>query len=582
MRSLLGIYRLNPDFDLKNTQVVENCFVKDRNQDKLHSHGAGDFKIIQYEYFNDIQHIYKTPDSLLGFNGTIYPRCMPSDLPECSPDKLLNHVAETLIPEDIETVKRFGGKYNLFYYNVKTNTLNLVNDRFGLQPMFYYCDNDVFMFCSDYEALAEYKDCKNNISREALMEYLIFGAPQNNKTFLKDIRLLPPGSKVSCYKGLISFEHFYPNLDINNSADDLHEISYNYYNCFRREVNLMLNWYPNVDITLTGGTDTRMILGAMDEGLRGQHQFMTFRYKLIPDEENQDIIIARLLAKEFGLKHQVVERNFYSPQLMGENYFKGLRNTTTFFVSGYLGSETLRFSPSYPNNISEITRKFITNKSNSYLYNTTQDFIFHIENSYAANKTLRIANHGLNKLFNKSVFLNFNAYEEEIYRSISHVKNDFKELSYTGNYLIRSFFSRHCGGAKSNMLLPSVVNQYLFSPYALPDILQIAWGINPKFLFSNNKGISNYILKEFLPDFCGIPSNSHITQHEGTVLKPLNQGRLAVDCFKFDYPASSQFVTNDMFNSVFKTETIMSEYIIKNRQNHVWFDLKLWFDYMFR
>jgi len=67
-------------------------------------------------------------------------------------------------------VKRFNGMWAFCIYDEKRNILFLSRDRFGIKPLYYYWDNNKFIFASELKAIREC-DLDFRINRNALNFY---------------------------------------------------------------------------------------------------------------------------------------------------------------------------------------------------------------------------------------------------------------------------------------------------------------------------------------------------------------------------------------------------------------------------
>jgi len=529
--------------------------------------------------------IQETNNRFFACSGFFYPDFNPKTTPDQSEAEKLKFLADEYEKKEYKAIIGMHGKFNLFVYNKNDNKLIVLNDRLGLYPLFFYQNEDYVLLCNDYEPILNFDNSiKKQIDTTSVLEYFLFGAPQNNKTFFKSIKLMPPGSIMTVSSKGIKIQKNFPVLKIQKNQKLISEIADDYFSVFKKELDLLLKWYPEMDVTLTGGADTRMILGAMSEEERKKRTFVTFSSSYVPDDLNQDIQIAKLLAQNYHLNHKIIPNELYAISTLDNDYFRKLRINSRFFISGYLGSETLRFYSPYPNNISEITRALITSDENIYDY--FSDFLIFLEKNLNYKQKLNKGLSFLAPYFNPDIFVSFSSKNSinEILKSVDFVKSAFMEIPYTNQYITRSFFSRHCGGARSSVLMPCYTTRYMFSPYMSENLLKIIWSTPPLLLSSEPECLTYLIFKKYLPELSNIPSNSHLGDYNNTILPNYNLGKHVVYHTNPQYPDPEKIFTENIqksYSYLFNFEKISSDFFEQNsNKRYVWADLFLWLKYI--
>ncbi|MGE0267468.1 MAG: asparagine synthase (glutamine-hydrolyzing) [Candidatus Omnitrophota bacterium] len=99
-----------------------------------------------------------------------------------------------------EAVKRFDGMFSLALYDFAAETLTLVRDRFGIKPLFYYDQDDRFIFASELSALVPWIKPEANIP-SIIFFIQGFGGPTKGPTFLQHVRISEPGEIITVQKG---------------------------------------------------------------------------------------------------------------------------------------------------------------------------------------------------------------------------------------------------------------------------------------------------------------------------------------------------------------------------------------------
>jgi asparagine synthase (glutamine-hydrolysing) len=92
----------------------------------------------------------------------------------------------------IEAVKKFIGMYAIAIYDENSSEVVLIRDRVGVKPLYYYHDNEDFIFASELKPIMKYKD-DLEISQEGLQEYFQFGYISKNLSIFEKCHKLPAG-----------------------------------------------------------------------------------------------------------------------------------------------------------------------------------------------------------------------------------------------------------------------------------------------------------------------------------------------------------------------------------------------------
>lgn len=90
-------------------------------------------------------------------------------------------------------VDYFNGMFAFAILDRKKQRLFLARDRYGVKPLYWYCQNGVFIFASEIKAILEHPSVSRAISYPALNEYFTFQNIFSDLTLFEGIRLLPPG-----------------------------------------------------------------------------------------------------------------------------------------------------------------------------------------------------------------------------------------------------------------------------------------------------------------------------------------------------------------------------------------------------
>jgi asparagine synthase (glutamine-hydrolysing) len=174
----------------------------------------------------------------------------------------------------IKCVEKFNGMFSFSLYDNYNKKLYLARDRYGIKPLYYtvvgsHNGYKTFLFASEVKAILEYKDYRIDMDCEALLEYFTFQNIFSNRTFYKNICLLPPGhfaeidlnnttaiNDVKSVKTVkywdFDFKESYKFKDENEYLEELHRL-------FNQAVQRQLVSDVEIGSYLSGGMDSGSI-----------------------------------------------------------------------------------------------------------------------------------------------------------------------------------------------------------------------------------------------------------------------------------------------------------------------------------
>lgn len=90
-------------------------------------------------------------------------------------------------------LKKIRGMFSFVIWDKKTKELFGARDFFGIKPLYYYKDNNIFLFASEIKAFFPNKNFKKIFNKDLLPNYLTFGFVPTKETFFKKVYSLDPG-----------------------------------------------------------------------------------------------------------------------------------------------------------------------------------------------------------------------------------------------------------------------------------------------------------------------------------------------------------------------------------------------------
>ena len=199
-----------------------------------------------------------------------------------------------------EFVRRLNGSFVLAILDIKNQKLLVANDRYGLRPLYYYNGNGRFVFASEVKAIIQDKTFKKRINNEAVDEFFTFGHLLGDKTFFKEINVLPPASVLVYQNGRIEIEQYW-DFKFEEPAHK-HPIGYyvdNLVQLFKQAVERRMIGDHRFGVSLSGGLDSRAVVAAID---RKHYPISTITFSFPGMDDSPKI--AKQIAEKLGTVHK--------------------------------------------------------------------------------------------------------------------------------------------------------------------------------------------------------------------------------------------------------------------------------------
>lgn len=187
-------------------------------------------------------------------------------------------------------------------WNWDGNTLQVTNDRYGMQPLFYFCNDREISVATCLETLLQH-GASSELNEEALAVFVRLGHFIGEATPFKNIHLLPPQSVLTWKDGSVKITGNLPPasavLDISRE-----EAIATYVELFRQAVRKCCHLGETVALPLSGGVDSRHILAVLCELGFKPNLCVTAHYST--SHGSDDWHVAAKLAQYAGIPHVVL------------------------------------------------------------------------------------------------------------------------------------------------------------------------------------------------------------------------------------------------------------------------------------
>lgn len=175
-----------------------------------------------------------------------------------------NSDSEVLLYSYIEwgekCLDKFNGMWAFAIFDTFTHKIFLARDRYGIKPLYYFKNNNIFIFASEVRAILPLIT-ERKVNESAIYDYLIYNrTDQSNQTFFHNILKIPHG----CY-ALITEDNFIIKrwYELNSRLREPFSDPYEYYDSFKNSLKLRLRSDVPVGVCLSGGIDSSSIVSVL-------------------------------------------------------------------------------------------------------------------------------------------------------------------------------------------------------------------------------------------------------------------------------------------------------------------------------
>ncbi|MDP9042751.1 MAG: asparagine synthase (glutamine-hydrolyzing) [Bacteroidota bacterium] len=204
------------------------------------------------------------------------------------------------------------GMYEFAIWDKRENELFIARDRLGVKPLYYYKDQERFIFSSEIRSILTVGNINREIDHTALSEYFRYQSVPFPFTPLKSIRQMQAGTWMMVKNGEVQTHTYWDPTNKNNVFDftDKGEVQKRLKSLMLQSVKRRLVSDVPVGAFLSGGIDSSAVVGLMVEA--GDTAPHTFNISF-DESEYDESVYANLVAKKFNTRHEQIR---LKPEIM--------------------------------------------------------------------------------------------------------------------------------------------------------------------------------------------------------------------------------------------------------------------------
>lgn len=312
------------------------------------------------------------------------------------------------------------GSFSYILFDTKTDNVFIANDRFGLQPIYYFMKGKTFFFASEIKPLLATGLIDRNLNHKGCADFFSFGYVMQEDTLFEGIKLLPPATvmkydlKDESFRNINYYNIYEPREKLKLKANDMLDvITEKFDNAVRRSFER-----GKPGFFLTAGVDSRTNIASAINITKDIDTF-TYGIKGCFDEK-----VARKLSKELKIKHHFLT---YDGDYLISNATKAVRMTdgmlNLFHTAGF---------PTY-SKIAKISQKMVVGDGGEF----ARGFYHNRRNLSSANKSDLLKNLYLSVATIFNLGMEHNIFTDRFYKYMMNIPllslecalNRFKDFS---------------------------------------------------------------------------------------------------------------------------------------------------------
>lgn len=216
----------------------------------------------------------------------------------------------------MKLLRDINGIFLMVIYDSKKDKTYIINDRYAMEPLYYFCNSGQLVFASEIKAVISHGSIKRVINWEYWKDFFQYGYSMGDKTPFENIFYLPNASILSFQNGRSQILKYWDYSEINISDKLNLEAVINLgvkvlKNVFRRQSTDLRKCI----VFLSGGYDSRSIACSLKNFTK--ISFENISSNLHPSTGELDYILAKNVSNKLHIKNHFVGR----PEEMYKKYF---------------------------------------------------------------------------------------------------------------------------------------------------------------------------------------------------------------------------------------------------------------------
>lgn len=156
-------------------------------------------------------------------------------------------------------LNKLRGMFAFVIWNQETKELFGARDFFGIKPLYYYLNNNSFLFASEIKAFFPNKNFVKKLNENLLPNYLNFGFVPTRETFFNNVFSLEPGHYFIYKDNKLRIKRYF-KINFDEKLKTVEEFSKSIDKCMRDSIEKHKISDVEVGAFLSGGVDSSYIV----------------------------------------------------------------------------------------------------------------------------------------------------------------------------------------------------------------------------------------------------------------------------------------------------------------------------------
>lgn len=206
-----------------------------------------------------------------------------------------------------DCLQYFNGMYSFAIWDTQKAELFIARDRLGKKPLYYFKQDNCFVFSSEIRSLLASNLIPKKINRSGLIDFLRYQTVHAPETILQDIYVLMPGNYMVVSKEKFEINTYWNlrhNISSSSQGKSYDEICKDIYALLFVSVERRLISDVPLGVFLSGGIDSSAIVGLLSR----TNSPRTKTFSVVFDEKKfNEAKYSRIVAEKFKTEHHEIK-----------------------------------------------------------------------------------------------------------------------------------------------------------------------------------------------------------------------------------------------------------------------------------
>ncbi|MEP6727674.1 MAG: asparagine synthase (glutamine-hydrolyzing) [Bacteroidota bacterium] len=239
-------------------------------------------------------------------------------------------------------IRHFKGMFAFAIWDRQEKELTVMRDRLGVKPLYYYIDNERFIFASEIRAILASGKIKRTINKAALTELFSYQSIGYPLSAIEGIKQLEAGTSIRVKNGQIDKQVYWDVTIPKNEGFDFKDgvaTKKHIRQLLAKSVERRLVSDVPVGAFLSGGIDSSAIVGLMAETGNASPNTFTVGFT---EKEFDESEYAGIVAKKFNTRHTnlLLKPTVFLDEM--ENALNAMDSPSADGINTYVVSKAIR------------------------------------------------------------------------------------------------------------------------------------------------------------------------------------------------------------------------------------------------